>query len=133
MLKVCLDSNVLVSGLVFGGQPGKIVDQALIGKNWRLVTSQHILDEVERNTIKCGVSRWKVRRLVQRLADAAEFSTPKGQLKLPSLEPGDLLVLETAWLTRARYLITGDKAFLALGHYKYTRVIEPKHFLALVA
>ena len=78
-----------MSGLVYGGQPGKIVEMALIGKGWRLVTSQFILDEVERNIIKCGVSRWKARLLKRRLSDAAEFSVPAGQLKIRGLDAGD--------------------------------------------
>jgi len=131
-LKVCLDSNVLVSGIVYGGVPGTIVDM-VFAKELRMVTSAFILDEVERNTMKCGQDRWTIRFLRKRLEELAEFSKPRGQIKIKGVEPGDLMVLETAWLAKAPYLVTGDQELLALKHFKYTRLIEPRHLLEVIA
>ena len=128
MVKVCLDSNVLVSGLAYGGLPGKIVDLVL-AKHIRLATSEFILDEVERNLRKCGQDRWTASFLRRRLTDLAEFYTPKGQLKIKGISPADALVVETASLAKARYLVTGDQELLALKHYKYSRIIQPRHFM----
>ncbi|MBI2605729.1 MAG: putative toxin-antitoxin system toxin component, PIN family [Deltaproteobacteria bacterium] len=131
MLKVCLDSNVLVSGIVYGGLPGVIVD-LVFAKDLRLVTSEFILDEVERNAMRCGQDRWSIRFLRHRLEELAEFTNPKGHIKVRGVDPGDAMVLETAWLAKARYLITGDQDLLRLKHFKYTRIIEPKHLLELL-
>ena len=132
ILKVCLDSNVLVSGIVYGGVPGTIVDM-VFAKELRVVTSAFILDEVERNAMKCGQDRWTIRFLRRRLEELAEFSEPKGNIKVKGVESGDLMVLETACLAKTPYLVTGDKELLALKHFKYTRIIEPRHLLEIIA
>jgi len=44
-ITVCLDANVYISGIAFGGKPLKILEKAL-RRDFHLVTGPHILDEV---------------------------------------------------------------------------------------
>jgi len=49
-ITACLDSNVYISGIAFGGKPLKILERAL-GRDFFLVTGPNILQEVRRNLL----------------------------------------------------------------------------------
>jgi putative PIN family toxin of toxin-antitoxin system len=51
MFKVCIDSNVYISALAFGGKPTKVIELALARK-FILLTSLAIINEVKRNLIE---------------------------------------------------------------------------------
>ena len=51
MLKVCIDTNVWLSGLVFGGPPAEIVDLAM-KKRLEVILSTSILNEIHKNLVK---------------------------------------------------------------------------------
>jgi putative PIN family toxin of toxin-antitoxin system len=51
MLRVCIDTNIWLSGLIFSGVPKKIIDLAFDTK-FELISSGIILDELEKNLIK---------------------------------------------------------------------------------
>ena len=58
MIKACIDTNVWLSGIVFSGAPAEIVQLAM-KKKFHVVTSDFILNEVERNLIGLVVqSTW---------------------------------------------------------------------------
>jgi putative PIN family toxin of toxin-antitoxin system len=46
MLKVVLDTNVLISGILFGGKPRQILEKAIRGEI-RLCLSEPILEELK--------------------------------------------------------------------------------------
>ena len=48
MLKVCIDTNIWISGLLYSGPPAEIVNRAL-KKRLQVVASDAILSELEKN------------------------------------------------------------------------------------
>ena len=129
-LRVCLDTNVWLSGLLFGGLPAEIVDLAL-RKRFHLVISTFILDELEGTLCrKFSITSKAARALCYRIAQVADICEPPGILRVIKGKEADNLVLETALAGEARYLVTGDRKHLlplrACGH---TRIITPSAFL----
>ena len=103
MLRVCLDTNVLLSGITHAGVPSEIVGLAF-SKKFRLVTSLFILQELERNLIKkFEVPQRKAGKLIDRITEVADVYEPKGTVHLIKECPTDDIVLETAWIGRAKY------------------------------
>jgi putative PIN family toxin of toxin-antitoxin system len=132
MLKVCIDTNIWLSGFFFDGPPAEVVQYAL-QKRIQVISSYVLIKELERNlTGKFGVGARAAKRLTYRIAQVADLAEPPGQVKVEGIGRADCLVLETAQLGKARYLVTGDKKVLALKHYKYTRIIEPAHLMRLL-
>jgi putative PIN family toxin of toxin-antitoxin system len=81
-VRVCLDTNVWVSGIVFRGAPARVVQFALERK-FVVVTSRVILDEVERILeSKFEVPRKDVVRLTRRITEIADVYEPRGELRL---------------------------------------------------
>lgn len=131
-MRVCIDTNVWISGFVFSGAPSIVIDYAL-KKKFNLVLSNFILDEIERNLIsKFDVTRAEVRKLRQRITKIADVYEPAGQLKVIPKMHADNIVLETALLGKAKILVTGDrKHLLPLKFYKHIRILEPSEFLRI--
>ena len=130
MLKVCLDTNVWLSGLAFSGVPSQIVTMAM-NRKFQIVTSLFILDEMERNLVqKFDVPTRKARQLRTHIEKIGDVYDPKGTVRVVAGHAADNLVLETAWLGRARYLVTGDRQHLVpLKTFRNVKIIEPSMFL----
>jgi uncharacterized protein len=130
MLKVCLDTNVWISGLAFSGVPAEIVSLAF-NRKFQVVTSSLILEELNRNLVKkFDVNPRRARSLCFRIAQISDVYEPKGTIHVISGRHADNLVLETAVLGRAKYLVTGDKEhLLPLKVFKNVKIVEPAAFL----
>ena len=133
-MRVCIDTNVWISGLLFSGAPAKVVDLALSGR-FQVVLSNAILDEVERNIVKkFSVSTKLARRLRNRLAAVADVYEVSGILSVIKGKHADNLVLETALLGHAQYLVTGDrKHLLPLATFGEARIVDSTTFLSIMA
>ena len=133
MLKACLDTNVLISGIVFAGPPAEIVTLAF-NRKFQLVTSLFILGELETNLIhKFSLSAKKTKRLINRISEIADVYDPKGTVHVVKECPDDNYVLETAWVGRARYLVTGDKHhLLPIKVFRNVKIVEAAFFLETI-
>lgn len=135
-LRVVLDTNVLLSGIAYPGSvPGRIVGA------WRhgaleVVLSAYILDELRRVLPRLvrrhGLGSAEVEDLVDILAIQAEMVEPSPSDEHALADAGDQPVLGTLVAAleaaRADYLITGDKALLALAE-RYP-IVTPAAFWA---
>lgn len=130
MLKACLDSNVWLSGLVFSGAPAAVIDLAL-KKKFQLVLSNFILDEVERNLVhKFGANPKTASKLRYRIAQIADVYETRGIINEIEAKKSDNLILETALMGNAKYLVTGDtKHLLPLKFFHNIKIITPSDFL----
>lgn len=132
-MRVCIDTNVWISGIVFGGAPAKIV-QLAFEKKFVVVTSGAILNEVERILqVKFDLPRKDVSRLSYRIAQIADVFEPPGELKVIAADPDDDLIVETAVIGNARYLVSGDKKHvLPLKRYGQVRIVNPREFIQVL-
>lgn len=131
-MRVVLDTNVLLSGLAYPGSlPGKIVAAWRHG-SLEVVLSHYILDELSRVLPRLrqrhGLTDAEIADLVDCLAFEAELVEPD-QLTEPALtDIMDLPVLGTLTASGAEWLVTGDKALLALAPRR--QVLTPAQFWA---
>ena len=131
LLRVVLDTNVLVSGFVYPASiPGKIVT-AWRARSVSLVLSRYIIDEMVRILPRLSrnpLSLPEIRDLGESLWFLAEVVEPDGPHDPDLRDPKDQAILATLTTSRADYLITGDKDLLALSD-KY-RIVSPTDFWA---
>ena len=130
MLKVCIDTNVWISGVIFSGKPAEIITAAF-NRKFEVVLSQVILEEVERNLLnKFHFSRSNAKKLMNRLLQIADLYEPPGTVRVIPNNHADNLVLETAVLGWAKYLVTGDhEHLLPLRIFRNVKIVEPTEFL----
>lgn len=131
-LRVVLDTNVLLSGIAFPSSvPGKIMAAWRSG-SINLVASEFIFEELRRVLPRLharhGMTAIEMDDFVDLLRLNVE-SVPVGAFDEPRLtDVNDLPILATLVAAQADYLVTGDKALLALAqHYP---VVTPAEFWA---
>lgn len=68
--------------------------------------------------------------MINRVLQVSDLYEPTGSIKIiPDTHP-DNLILETAFLGNAKYLVTGDKEhLLPLKRFKHVKIVEPSEFL----
>ncbi len=129
--KVVLDTNILVSALLFRGELSRVVDLWKKGK---------IIPVVSRETF------WEFRNVLE----YPKFSLTKGEIKkiieeevLPFFEvvevtnkiigickdPDDDKFLSCAVSASADFIVSGDKDLCNLGKHKSVRIIKASDFL----
>lgn len=128
MLRVVLDTNVLVSALYLpASKPGTIVGLARRHTIQNLV-SPAILSEVER--VLREKFQWEAaqaREAVRQIENFSEVLDPQERLTVLADDP-DNRILECAKAGRAHLILTGDKHLLQLQAYSGIAILKPADF-----
>ncbi|MBI4379949.1 MAG: putative toxin-antitoxin system toxin component, PIN family [candidate division NC10 bacterium] len=134
MIRAVLDTNVILSALLFGGSTGGLVRAWQTG--WfQLLLSRALLEEILRVLAypKFHLTEGEIRGLLEEeLIPFAETVIIRRQPTIQVRDPDDLAVAACALTGRARYLVTGDADLLSLGRIRQVDVIRPADFLALL-
>ena len=138
-MRVVLDANVLISGVLAQTRPGTTLGRlvlALEALEFRLVTSQPILDEVQRNLSRVlaptDVSEFAIKQYLEFLRVAAELVEVSSVIVGVATHHDDDWILATAVSGEAEILVTGDKQLLALNQYRGVTIVTPRQFLDLL-
>lgn len=121
---VVLDTNTILSGILFGGNSARLLD-GILQKKFIVCTSQTLYDEVFDKLInKFHVDTGVIEKVSTILA-YGEFYTPTISIDFPN-DPDNAYLLELAESAHADYLVTGDKKHIVpLITWKSTHVINP--------
>jgi putative PIN family toxin of toxin-antitoxin system len=135
MMRVVLDANVLVSGIVSAqGAPGRILN-AWREERFQLLTSTAILAEVARvlrypKIVKYhGWADAEIDSFLQTLASLSIRTPGKLTLSVIAEDPADNRYLECAVEGSADYVVSGDRDLLTLGTYQGIALVTPAAFL----
>jgi len=134
LLKVVLDTNVLISAVLFGGNPRKILHHVIRG-NVKLCISEQIIDELKRvlKRPKFGFSPEIIQLIVNELIMLSEFIIPRIKIDVIQVDPEDNKILECAAEAGANYIITGDIHLLELQSFKEIKIVNPAKFIEEVS
>lgn len=138
-LKVVLDTNVLVSGLIGGrqGNPHQIY-LAFKKQKFTLVTSVEILDEVEdvinRNYIvdKYRITASERQKMMKILVDLSFVVSGLSKAKVVKDDPKDDKFIVAAQNSQASDIVSGDPHLLKIKIYQGTKIITPRKFVKVL-
>ncbi len=133
--RLVLDTNVVVSAVVWGGRPGELIAAAGVGEV-RLHSSSDLLAE-----LRATLARPKLIRHIaakdltadgilvdyRRLVTLTRRALPAGAW---SRDSDDDRVIACAFAVRADFIVTGDDDLLALGEIDGLRIVSPAGFLS---
>ena len=131
MHKVVVDTNVFISGILFGGNPQKIIEAWLNQKYIFCLSPQLKAEILNKLQEKFLLPDQKLQDVEKALDINTEKYIPKKKVFVCK-DPQDNFLLELAQEIEADYLISGDKLVLELEHYGKTKIISPKNFLKLL-
>ncbi len=129
-MKVILDTNVLISGIFFGGYPYRILDAWRKGKI-ELVLSEEIFDEYQRVVQELS-SQFKgvdISGLLNLVAiNSKWFEVPPLPFRV-SKDPDDDKFISCAIASGTKIIISGDKHLLEISGFNEIEVVKPKTFV----
>ena len=128
-IKLVIDTNVWISGLIFGGKPEAILNLFIDGQI-TVIISEEILTELRRIiTNKFPLFKPKLGLLEASIRNDA-ILVPLGDNTIElSRDADDNKVIETAVTGRVAYIISDDDDLLVLKEYKKITIVKPAAFL----
>ena len=127
---VVYDTNVLISGMVWGGVPYDSIDLA---KRDRVVgiTCAEIIDEFEEKlTTKLNIPPSQTSEIVTNLLGFLRTVKITNQLKGITTDPDDNKIIECAVISGATHIVTGDrKHLLPLQSYQGILIVRSRDLL----
>lgn len=124
-MQVLLDTNVLVSAILFGGVPRQLLEAALTG-DLDLITSQPPLAELETVLTRKFEFPSSMTASIRAELEALSEIVEPGQIKRVTRTEADDVVLATAVAGIAEVLVTGDKELLGLEAYQGIPIQSPR-------
>lgn len=131
MLRVVLDTNVLVSAIISDGKSRELLRRG-ISKQFSIITSDLILKEltVVLRRPKFKTSQVEVQRVIVALMRTAEVVNVTSKIKAVKEDPKDDMVVETAYDGNADMIVTGDSHLLVLNNFKKIKIVSVEQMLS---
>lgn len=132
-MRIVVDTNVFVSSF-FGGRPRRVVELWRTGRS-TLCLSQAVIDEYVRVLIELDVNPQALEELVRLFSTGFNlvFSAKTPEVKVVEADPDDDKFIGCALATGADFIVTGDKALLAVGEHEGVRILSPAGFLEAIS
>lgn len=137
-IKVILDSNVFVSGLLWRGKPYQILKLIENGKITCFATIE-IIDEIEdvlgreKFSGRLDMLETSVDELMLAVTHYVNIVKKSKKLKLKPSEqpedPDDVMFIECAATVGAEYVVSGDPHLLDLKYVRGIKILTPAEFL----
>ena len=128
-MRIVVDTNVIVSALVFGGLPRQVLELAAKGV-CALYFSAPIQAEVERILEeKFGWSPEEIDARARLLWSWGTRVRPQMSLTVITDDPDDDRILECAVAAGAQAIISGDRHLVSLGSFQSIPIQTPRQFL----
>ena len=130
MIRVVVDTNVFISSF-FGGNPRKVIDLWKSGEV-TLCLSKPIVNEYIEVLHRLGLQNEKeIDELLGLFAHGFHvvFTAKTPELNIVEKDPDDNMFIECAVALKAEFVITGDKALIAIQAYMSTKIVNPNEFL----
>ncbi|PSB06757.1 putative toxin-antitoxin system toxin component, PIN family [Pleurocapsa sp. CCALA 161] len=134
-MNVLLDTNIWISGLLWGGNPRKII-QLAITKQIVLYSSKLLIDELRLTLAYPKLQRRlatleiTAEELLIEVSQITQLSYPVHLFTIPELrDPKDKIVLETALSVPVEIIVSGYKDLLILREFQKIPILTTKQFL----
>lgn len=137
-MRLVADTNVVVSGLLWLGNPGRLLEAASLSRV-TLYTSVALLAELSSTLSRPKLARPIMRSeltqddLLGRYLNVAVVVEPSSVPRVVPDDPDDDQVLACALAAQVEMIVSGDKHLLDLGgHYQNIPIVTPAQAVQLI-
>ena len=129
-MRLVLDTNTVVSGLIWGGVPGQLIDAAAAG-TVQIISSVPLLGELHdvlfRKKFAAQLAEQGVDAadLFEGYAALVELVDPADIGPVILADPDDDIVLATALAGGADAIVSGDAHLLGIGEFRGMPIVTP--------
>jgi len=133
VIRVVLDTNILISALFFGGTPRNVVDLAASGR-FQALTSVPLLAELEAVLAEnFGLPYERVDQAITDVLSFAMIAPELPELDADIRDPKDVKVLACGVAGEADHIVTGDQDLFSLNGWQGISILTPDAFLQLLS
>lgn len=127
-MRIVVDTNVIISGLFFGGNPSKVL-MAIVDSKVNALATKEIINEYINVIERMMTNKTKSFELatLDTLFTSFELIDRKTVLEL-SRDPDDNKFIECAIDGNAMYIVSGDNDLLVLKQYNDIKIITVNDF-----
>ena len=136
-MRIVLDTNIAISGMLWSGRPQQLFDQAQDGM-LRLYTCRALLDELmdvlNRPKLVDALAQRRVRprQLLQYYESLCMSVKPAPVGRIVPADPDDDIVIACAIGAKAGYIVTGDLPLRSMGKYKGIKIVSAGEMMDLL-
>ena len=128
--RVLVDTNIIVSAIVYGGKPRKVLD-GVWQDEYEGIISEILLAELHEVIYKrFPFYKYELRQIEERIKEDFRMVKPRKSIILLR-DKDDDRVLEAATTGECDFIVTGDKDLLDIKAYKGIKIVTPTDFLAI--
>lgn len=127
-MRIVIDTNVLISGVFFGGFPRKVLS-SVVGQKITAYATAEIINEYE-EIVQEMIDRKQGhidRSILSPLIKAMEIIETVTRIEI-CRDPDDDKFLECAKDAHALYVVSGDKDLLVVKEYESIQIVTAKDF-----
>lgn len=128
-LKVILDTNVLISSILFGGKPRKIIKLVQEGRITPIISPVLLAELTEVLVKKFQFAPGKLLLVDDLIKENFASVNPSITISIIS-DKDDNRVLEAAVEGGCNYIISGDRDLLKLKTFQNVKIVTPDTFLS---
>ena len=133
-MRIVVDTNVVVSALLFGGVPLRVLragEAGIVDLYTSRVLIEELADVIERPHFDRKFSETKIsrRRLISDYMAIVNVVDPQSLSHNVSRDPDDDEVVACALATECEFIVTGDQDLLVLKEYQRIFILNPSEFL----
>lgn len=133
MLKVVLDTNIFISGiLVRKGNPSIIIKAWKRSHKYQLFITEEIIQEILRVMRRLNISEKIVNEWEKVININAIKIFADKKVEVIKDDPTDNKFLDCAKECQADYIVSGDKHLKNLNRFEKTHIVNPKEFLKIL-
>ena len=131
IVRVVIDTNVVVSALLFGGTPGKLLSMWKTGKLLPFMTGPIVEEYLKVLAYpRFGLTEAEINFLVYRqILPYFEVVSVGDDTLIIEADPADDKFLHCAVAAKADALVSGDRHLLNLQRYKNILILSPSRLL----
>ena len=132
-MKVVLDTNIYLSGLIFPKSPPALILYLAKQAKFSVYCSGFIITEISRNLkLKFGYEDIAAEKIIEDILKYVKLITPKKSINIITAKKDDNRILDCAVAAKADFLVTGDKKhILPIRKIGQTKIVSAAEFIRL--
>jgi putative PIN family toxin of toxin-antitoxin system len=133
MVRIVLDTNILVSGLLYPGKPRRLIESVINGRI-EIVSSIEMIDELKEvlSREKFSLGKEEQGEMMDFVIRLSHITVLRSKFKAVKDDPDDDMVINTAYDGKAAYIVSGDKALSRLRQFGGIKIVNANGMLKLI-
>lgn len=136
MLKIVIDTNIIVSALIKPGSSPELIILMILNDQASLYISHDIFQEYDQVLSRGKFGKYlnskSIKSFLSEIKHRAIKIRPQTTVQVVKEDPADNKFLECALEAKADFFITGNKRHFPFKKFHETRIVTPAEFLSMM-